>query len=150
MSQSLDRREFVKSSTAASAAFAAGSYFVSESPAQESKSANSRISAVLMGANGRGGQLTQSFLAQTNTEIGYIADVDERVVDRMKVNIGKLQERKVEGVADFRRALDDKNIDVLFVAAPTIGTPRPPSSAAPPASTSIARSPPATTRAKAS
>lgn len=108
------RRTFLQSSAAAIAA----GYFVSETPAQESKSANSRISAVLMGANGRGGQLAQSFLAQTNTEIGFIADVDERVVDRMKVNIGKLQERKVEGVADFRRALDDKNIDVLFCAAP--------------------------------
>src|SRR6478752_3506963 len=113
-----DRRTFIKSSAAVTTAAVASGYFVSEAPAQESKSANSRISAVLMGANGRGGALAQSFLKQANTEIGYIADVDERVVDRMKVNIGKLQERKVEGVSDFRKALDDKNIDVLFVAAP--------------------------------
>jgi predicted dehydrogenase len=118
MIHSTDRRTFIKSSAAVTTTAVASGYFVSESPAQESKSANSRISAVLMGANGRGGALAQSFLKQTNTEIGYIADVDERVVDRMKVNIGKLQERKVEGVSDFRKALDDKNIDVLFVAAP--------------------------------
>ena len=98
--------------------FAAGSYFVSESPAQESRSANERVSVALMGANGRGGQLAKSFLAQTNTEIGYICDVDERVIDRMTTQISKGQERKPTGVGDFRQALDDKNIDVLVVAAP--------------------------------
>lgn len=118
MSHPTDRRTFIKSSAAVTTAAVASGYFVSEAPAQQSRSANERVSAVLMGANGRGGALAQSFLKQTNTEIGYIADVDERVVDRMKVNIGKLQERKVEGVSDFRKALDDKNIDVLFVAAP--------------------------------
>src|SRR5437870_12541626 len=117
MPRQLSRRNFLETSSAATA-LAAGSYFVSESPAQESKSANSRVSAVIMRANGRGGQLAQSFLAQTNTEIGYIADVDERVVKRLNKTIGERQERKPEGVDDFRRALDDKNIDVLFCAAP--------------------------------
>src|SRR5262245_38205068 len=119
MSRSLDRRSFLESSAAAGAAtFAAGSYFVSESPAQESRSANSRVAAAIMGANGRGGQLAKSFLAQTNTEIGYICDVDERVVSRMITSVSQGQERKPSGVADFRKALDDKNIDVLFCAAP--------------------------------
>jgi predicted dehydrogenase len=118
MNRPVDRRSFLETSAAAGAAFAAGSYFVSEAPAQESRSPNSRISAVLMGANGRGGQLAVSYLAQPNTQIGYVADVDERVVERMKKSLGGRQEHKAEGVADFRRALDDKNIDVLFCAAP--------------------------------
>ena len=80
MSRLIDRRSFLESSAAAGAAFAAGSFFVSHSPAQESRSANSRIAAALMGANGRGGQLATSYMAQTNTEIGYICDVDERVI----------------------------------------------------------------------
>ena len=114
----LNRRSFVKSTAAAGAAFAAGSYFVSHSPAQEKRSANERVSVAIMGANGRGGQLAKSFLAQTNTEIGYICDVDERVIDRMTTQVSKSQERKPTGVGDFRKALDDKNIDVLVVAAP--------------------------------
>jgi predicted dehydrogenase len=118
MPNSLNRRSFLESSSVAGAAFAAGSYFTSEAPAQESRSANSRISAAVMGANGRGGQLTSSFLAQPNTEIGYICDVDERVVARMLKTVSDKQERKAAGAADFRKALDDKNIDVLFCAAP--------------------------------
>jgi predicted dehydrogenase len=118
MSRSLDRRAILKSSAAAGAAFAAGSYFVSDTPAQESRSPNARVAAALMGANGRGGQLAKSYLEQTNTEIGYICDVDERVIGRMTTQISKTQERKPSGVADFRKALDDKNIDVLICAAP--------------------------------
>src|SRR5689334_2049498 len=118
MSRLLARRSFLESTAAAGAGFAAGSYFVSESPAQEKRSANERIAVALMGANGRGGQLAKSFLAQTNTEIGYICDVDERVIGRMTTEVSKNQERKPTGVGDFRKALDDKNIDVLVCAAP--------------------------------
>src|SRR5262245_63086901 len=107
-----NRRSFIETSAVAGAAFAAGSYFVSEAPAQEKRSANERVSAVLMGANGRGGQLATSFLAQTNTEIGYICDVDERVVGRVTTAVGNRQERKAQGISDFRRGLDDKNSDV--------------------------------------
>src|SRR5690242_19974651 len=97
----LDRRSFVQSTAAAGAVFAAGSYFVSPSPVQEKRSANERVSVAIMGANGRGGQLSKSFLAQTNTEIGYICDVAERVIDRMTTQVSKSQERKPAGVADF-------------------------------------------------
>src|ERR1051325_8730336 len=90
MPRTSHRRSFLQS-TAAGAAFAAGSYFVSETPAQEKRSANERIAVALMGANGRGGQLAKSFLAQTNTEIGYICDVDERVIGRMTAQISKGQ-----------------------------------------------------------
>src|SRR5439155_1108717 len=45
-------------------------------------------------------------------------DVDERVVGRMITAVSKEQERKPAGAADFRKALDDKNIDVLVCAAP--------------------------------
>jgi predicted dehydrogenase len=118
MSHSLDRRTFLHSSATGAAAVAAGSYFASESPAQDSKSANDKVVVALMGANGRGGQLATGYLEQPNVEIGYICDVDERVVTRMSEVIGKRQSSKPKGVADFRKALDDKTIDVLVCAAP--------------------------------
>src|SRR5438552_1420646 len=102
MPRPLHRRSFLQS-TAAGATFAAGSYFVSTSPSQEQRSANERISVALMGANGRGGQLAKSFMEQINSKIGYICDVDERVVGRMTTQISKGQERKPTGAADFRK-----------------------------------------------
>src|SRR6476660_7682093 len=112
MPRPLDRRSFLESSSAVGAAFAAGSYFVSEAPAQERRSANERVAVALMGANGRGGQLATSFLAQVNTEVAYICDVDERVVSRMVSRVSEKQERKPSGAGDFRKARDDKNVDV--------------------------------------
>src|SRR5206468_8296797 len=109
MSRSIDRRSFVQSSAATGAAFAAGSYFVSEAPAQERRSANERVAIALMGANGRGGQLATSFLAQTNTEIGYVCDVDERVVGRMISAVSNRQERRPSGASDFRKAPAHEN-----------------------------------------
>jgi predicted dehydrogenase len=117
MSGPLDRRSFLESSTAA-AAFAAGSYFVSEAPAQESKSPGERIVACIMGVNGRGGALAKAIMEQKNCEIGYIADVDQNVLNRVVKTVSDKQGKKPKGIKDFRQALDDKTVDVLFCAAP--------------------------------
>ncbi|HEX5103294.1 MAG TPA: Gfo/Idh/MocA family oxidoreductase [Pirellulaceae bacterium] len=112
------RRSFLESSAAAGAAWAAGSYFVSEAQAQEPKSANERIAVAIMGVNGRGGGLAKGYMAQTNCEIAYICDVDENAMARTAKTVGDGQERKPQAVKDFRQALDDKSLDVLVCAAP--------------------------------
>jgi predicted dehydrogenase len=118
MSRSLDRRCFLETSAAAGAAFAAGSYFVSESPAQQPKSAGDKVVVAIMGVNGRGGELSNAYMSQPNCEIGYVCDVDENVLNRVVKLVSDKQQRQTKGIGDFRRALDDKNIDVLVVAAP--------------------------------
>jgi len=117
MKRRASRRSFLET-TAAGAALAAGSYFVSESPAQESKSANEKMVVGMMGVNGRGGALTQGFMGQPNCEVGYICDVDERAITKVVTTVAKKQERKPQGVVDFRRILDDKTVDCLVCAAP--------------------------------
>ena len=111
------RRTFLES-TAAGAALAAGSYFVSEAAAQQSSSANEKIVVGMMGVNGRGGALTQGFMGQPNCEIGYVCDVDERAISKVSTTVGNKQSRKPQGVVDFRKILDDKSVDVLVCAAP--------------------------------
>src|SRR5262245_13216892 len=108
------RRSFLQSS----AAFAAGSYFVSESAAQAPKSRGERIQVGVMGVNGRGGALAQGFMNQPNCEIAYICDVDENVLNRVTKTVSDKQEKKPQGVRDFRKILDDKSVDALLVAAP--------------------------------
>src|SRR6476620_5372712 len=117
MSRSVDRRSFLETS-AATAAFAAGSYFVSESKAQEPKSAGDTIVVALMGVNGRGGDLAKVFMDQQNCEIGHVIDVDENVLNRVLKSINDKQKIKAQGQRAFRKALDDKSVDVLICAAP--------------------------------
>jgi predicted dehydrogenase len=117
MSPSINRRSFLETS-AAGAAFAAGSYLIAESSAQETKTAGEKIVVGVMGVNGRGGALTQSFMGQPNCEIGYICDVDQRALDRVVKTVGDKQGKKPQAVTDFRKILDDKTVDVLVCAAP--------------------------------
>ncbi len=118
MSRQPTRRTFLKTTAAGTAAWAAGSYFVSGSPAQEPKSANEKLSIAVMGVNGRGSALTSGFLSQPNCEITYICDVDSRAIDKMASPVAEKQAIKPQGIADFRKALDDKSVDILVCAAP--------------------------------
>ena len=119
MPDSSSRRSFLKTSAvAAGAAWAAGSYFVAESQAQETKSAGDKISVAVMGGNGRGSALANVFCTQPNSEVAYICDVDSRAINRVLSAVAAKQSRQPQGVADFRKALDDKSVDVLVCAAP--------------------------------
>ncbi|MEX2175519.1 MAG: Gfo/Idh/MocA family oxidoreductase [Pirellulaceae bacterium] len=117
MKRAVNRRQFVQSS-AVGAAWAAGSYFASQSPAQESKAAGEALNIAVMGVNGRGLALANSFIGQPNCEVAYICDVDEQAIAKAIQAIGSKQSRKPKSVADFRQALDDKSVDILVCAAP--------------------------------
>ncbi len=81
-------------------------------------SANSKIVVAVMGVNGRGGGMAQQFARQPNCEIGYVCDVDERAMTRTIDNLAKIQANKPKAEKDFRKALEDKGVDALFIAAP--------------------------------
>lgn len=117
MSARVPRRSFLGAS-AAGMAWAAGSYFASESRAQESKSANEKLTVAVMGVNGRGGALAGGFVSQPNCEVAYLVDVDERAIGKVLNPISEKQSTKPQGISDFRKALDDKSLDVLICAAP--------------------------------
>jgi predicted dehydrogenase len=57
-------------------------------------------------------------MGQPNCEVGYICDVDERAINKVVTTVANKQQRKPQGVVDFRKILDDKTIDVLVCAAP--------------------------------
>ena len=76
-------------------------------------SANDHISVAVMGVNGRRAVLAKTFAAQPNTDVRYICDVDMRVTEKVVAGMSK-----AKGVSDFRRALEDKDVDALAIAAP--------------------------------
>ena len=76
-------------------------------------SANDHISVAVMGVNGRGAVLAKTFATQPNTDVRYICDVDMRVTEKVVAGMSK-----AKGVSDFRRALEDKDVDALAIAAP--------------------------------
>lgn len=83
----------------------------------QAKGANSRFRVGVMGLS-RGKGHIRAYLDVPNTEIAYVCDVDEnRLLTGANTMKGK-QEKEPEKVTDFRRILDDPNIDALSIAAP--------------------------------
>ena len=109
----ITRRSALKS-TAVLAAGAALSRF----PNLRASDAAGRKLRVAVVALGRGLGHVQALLTLPDVEITYIAEVDpKRLATGMKT-ISEKQTSICEGVTDFRRILEDKSVDAIFIATP--------------------------------
>jgi len=86
--------------------------------AGQATAASDRLVVGVMGVNGRGRSLASGFARQPNVEIGYICDVDSGALGRAVGAVGDAQAKTPKGVEDFRRILDDPDVDILVVATP--------------------------------
>lgn len=71
-----------------------------------------------MGVNSRGQALSTSFAQQKNCEVAHICDVDKRAIENCTKEVMKYQQERPIGFRDFRKSLQDKNIDAMVIAAP--------------------------------
>ena len=113
MSHRLNRRDFL----ATAAAGAAATTFFGSARAQDGVPPSEQITVGVMGLS-RGLGLCGTFGAQPGVRLKYICDVDS---ERLANGLGKIEkssEQRPEGVDDFRRILDDPEVDVLVCAAP--------------------------------
>ena len=116
------RREFLEQSMfATAAAMAAGGIqncFADDEPRKESSSPNERLSVCVMGVNGRGGSHVGAFQKGKDTRITYICDVDGSVASNRCDQIEKETGHRPQIVADIRKALEDKNLNIVSIATP--------------------------------
>lgn len=112
----ITRRKFLKCSTAAGAT----ALICGTAATPRVFGANDRLRIAVVGINGRGTGHISGYLEQPNVEIAYLVDPDQNVLDRrMKALEEKVQgQYKCQGVTDLRRALEDKNLDAISIAAP--------------------------------
>jgi predicted dehydrogenase len=75
------------------------------------------LAVAVMGVNSRGNELAKAFV-RMGAQVRYICDPDSRAVERTTAEVAALQPSAPTGVSDFRRALDDGEVDALVVAAP--------------------------------
>lgn len=115
MNNAIPRRKFLKQAGLLTAAAAAHQQFHS---LRAANSAGNKIVLAVMGANGRGSDLIKGFSALDGVEIGYVCDVDERAIAKGINAAGARQSTAPRGLKDFRRALDDRAVDALVIAAP--------------------------------
>jgi predicted dehydrogenase len=107
----LSRREFAQQTvgvTAVAATFGA----------RKAVSANEKVVVGVMGVGGRGTDLALRFAARSDVNVAYLCDVDTRRIARAKEAVENAQGRPVKTVQDFRRILEDRDVNALINATP--------------------------------
>ena len=110
------RRKFIKNTGLAVAGiglsgFSMPSVFANGQPGK-------KVVIAVAGVNSRGDAMARIFAQQPNCEVAYVCDVDERAMAKTIENVAKVQSTKPKAQKDFRKALEDKGVDALFIATP--------------------------------
>jgi predicted dehydrogenase len=62
--------------------------------------------------------LARNFTRLKNTEVAYLCDVDANVLAKAQGALQQDVPKSPKAIGDFRRALDDKDVDAIAIAAP--------------------------------
>jgi len=115
-----NRRDFINKTLTGTAALSLGGILPGFSAKSYSaiQGANDRVKVAVMGVNSRGKVLADQFAKQMNCEVIYISDVDSRAAAKCIESVAGLQNNRPKASPDFRKALEDKDLDALVIAAP--------------------------------
>jgi predicted dehydrogenase len=105
----LNRRSFLKGSVSAATAFTV-------LPAVRGASAAKKVVLGIMGVGGRGRALLTSLVKRSDVKIKYICDAETRCYGPAAEIVIEGHGYKPEFVQDFRKMLDDPDVDAIIVA----------------------------------
>lgn len=112
------RRNFIKKTTTGTAAITLGGLVFPASSYSNILGANDHINCAVIGIRSRGKAHFAAIHKDTNAKILYSCDVDDKILEEHNIwcqkNIGYVP--KVE--KDFRKVLEDKDVDAVFIATP--------------------------------
>lgn len=111
----MNRRNFLKNTSL----FAGGIAVLAAAPAIHGAVAPSKkLRLAIVGCNGRGMGHITAWSKVPNAEITCVCDVDSRAMQKGIEAVAKQQERAPKGEKDFRRVLEDRDLDAVSIAMP--------------------------------
>jgi len=113
MANNLDRRQFIERTALGTAAGLA----LSGNSLAAANAANRTLVVGVMGLS-RGRALATSFAGRADTVVKYVCDVDQNRSTTAVEAVAKTGAKSPEAIQDFRRILDDPEVDALVCAAP--------------------------------
>ncbi len=113
---SMNRRGFIKSSAAAATGIIAGSPLIKKSLAKNSP--NDTVNIGVAGIRGRGSAHYNSFADLPNVNVAALCDIDENLFPKTLDRLEKKTGRKPKTYTDFRKMLEDKDLDAVSIATP--------------------------------
>jgi predicted dehydrogenase len=127
------RREFIAKAGIATAGITVGATTLSAAGYGRVMGASEKIRTGFIGLGNRGSQVLKLFMAEPDCEVAALCDVYEpylnrdyskvepRYIQKLANLVPKMDEtfpNKVARYSDYRRMLDDKNIDAVCIATP--------------------------------
>lgn len=113
--EAVTRRHFIKQSAAVGLGLGLLGQFASLSG---NASPNNRVRVASIGVNARGRALANVFAGIPGAEVAYVCDVDSRALERTLKVCTEAQGKAPKGEKDFRRALEDPEVDAVVIASP--------------------------------
>jgi predicted dehydrogenase len=110
------RRNFFRTSAVASAAACVATRTATAATAT-AQAADDKVVVGIMGV-GRGSALAKYFAGVPGVEVRYLCDIDSQRLALFHESFVKTVDYEVQTVDDFRRILDDPELDALVCAAP--------------------------------
>jgi predicted dehydrogenase len=80
--------------------------------------AGDTIRVAVIGCNSRGASMAGTFSKLPGAEVVYICDVDDLATQKAVRTVKDITGNEPKGLRDFRRILDDKNLDAVYIATP--------------------------------
>ncbi len=109
----MKRRSFLAKSSLGAAAVAMPAI-----SASGASSANETVVLATIGCGGRGSRLTRNFSDREDCKIAAVCDVDRGRSGRLSDQIGSSSGKKPTPFTNYRRVLDDKDVDGIVVGTP--------------------------------
>lgn len=113
------RRSFIKQSATAmgGAALASLPIVAAASPGRK-VAPSDQVNLAVIGAKGMGWSNMRSHLKMSEVNCIGIADVDKSVLDQRMKDVSDLRGKAPKGYEDYRKMLDDKDIDAVVIGSP--------------------------------
>jgi predicted dehydrogenase len=117
---SVSRRAFLESVAGGVALSAFGPRTISarQSMPQVAAGPNDQIVLGMVGVGRQGMSRLREFLRHADTRIAAISDVDRDHADQAVAEVEKIRGQKPKAFSDFRRVLEDREIDAVVVVTP--------------------------------
>lgn len=82
------------------------------------RSPSDTLRVAVMGVNGRGAVHAKTFAGLANVQVSHVCDVDSKALAACMKDMSATKSASAKAMTDIRRALDDKSVDAISIAAP--------------------------------
>jgi predicted dehydrogenase len=114
--QHINRRTFIKKSSAISAGFMTGLTVINESLAKSQP--NDTINIAIIGIRSRGKDHYNALAKIPNVKVAVLCDIDQRLFPEAVAEVERLTGYIPKTETEYRKVLDNKSIDVVSIATP--------------------------------